>query len=100
MTMIGNTGTYIDSPFHRYEGGTDLSGLDLETLVGLPTEVFRLTEAVDASRSGTRGIGAEVFGDRDLAGTAVLLQTGWDRHFGTPRTASPRPSSPRPGHST
>ena len=33
ITMIGNTGTYIDSPFHRYQGGSDLAGLDLETLV-------------------------------------------------------------------
>jgi arylformamidase len=29
ITMIGNTGTYLDSPFHRYEGGADLSALDL-----------------------------------------------------------------------
>lgn len=91
LTMIGNTGTYLDSPFHRYEGGTDLAGLDLETLVGLPAEVFRLTEAVDPSRGGRRGIGAEVFLDRELAGSAVLLQTGWDRHFGTPAYGEPAP---------
>ncbi len=91
LTMIGNTGTYLDSPFHRYEGGTDLSGLELETLVGLPAEVFRLSEAVDPERGGRRGIGAEVFFDRDLAGTAVLLQTGWDRHFGTPAYGEPAP---------
>ncbi|MGW6007107.1 cyclase family protein [Oerskovia enterophila] len=91
LTMIGNTGTYLDSPFHRYEGGTDLSGLELETLVGLPAEVFRLSEVVDPERGGRRGIGAEVFFDRDLAGTAVLLQTGWDRHFGTPAYGEPAP---------
>lgn len=91
LTMIGNTGTYLDSPFHRYDGGTDLSGLELETLVGLPAEVFRLSEAVDTSRGGARGIGAEVFLDRDLAGSAVLLQTGWDRHFGTPAYGEPAP---------
>ncbi|MFD6167308.1 cyclase family protein [Oerskovia sp. NPDC060287] len=91
LTMIGNTGTYLDSPFHRYEGGTDLSGLELESLVGLPAEVFRLSEAVDPERGGRRGIGAEVFFDRDLAGTAVLLQTGWDRHFGTPAYGEPAP---------
>lgn len=91
LTMIGNTGTYLDSPFHRYEGGTDLSGLELESLVGLSAEVFRLDEVVDPERSGRRGIGAEVFFDRDLAGTAVLLQTGWDRHFGTPAYGEPAP---------
>lgn len=78
ITMAGNTGTYLDSPFHRYADGGDLAGLALETLVGLPAEVFRLTD------SATRGIPAEVFFDRDLAGTAVLLHTGFDRHFGTP----------------
>ncbi|MDF2846105.1 MAG: cyclase family protein [Oerskovia sp.] len=91
LTMIGNTGTYLDSPFHRYDGGTDLSGLELRTLVGLPAELFRLSEVVDTSRGGARGIGAEVFLDRVLAGSAVLLQTGWDRHFGTPAYGEPAP---------
>jgi arylformamidase len=91
LTMIGNTGTYLDSPYHRYDGGADLSGLSLETLVGLPAEVFRLSESVDPSRGGARGIGAEVFYDRDLAGSAVLLHTGWDRHFGTPSYGEPAP---------
>ncbi|MGB3908861.1 MAG: cyclase family protein [Pseudolysinimonas sp.] len=78
ITMIGNTGTYLDSPFHRYGDGADLAGLDLTTLVDLPTEVFHLTDLT------TRGIPVGVFLDRDLRGTAVLLHTGWDRHFGTP----------------
>ena len=42
ITMIGNTGTYLDSPFHRYGDGADLAGLDLSTLVGLPAEVIHL----------------------------------------------------------
>lgn len=78
VTMIGNTGTYLDSPWHRYDGGTDLAGLDLATLVDLPTEIFHLNDLT------TRGIPAEVFWDRDVAGKAVLLHTGWDRHFGAP----------------
>ena len=78
MTLIGNTGTYLDSPFHRYGDGADLAGLDLATLVDLPAEVFHLTDLTG------RGIPAGVFLDRDLRGTAVLLHTGWDRHFGTP----------------
>ncbi len=78
ITMIGNTGTYLDSPFHRYEGGTDLARLALETLVDQPAEVFHLDDSLE------RGIPASVFWDRDLTGKAVLLHTGWDRHFGGP----------------
>ena len=76
ITMIGNTGTYIDSPYHRYEGGTDLAGLELATLVDQPAEVFHIQDSVE------RGIPAAVFFDHDVRGTAVLLHTGWDRHFG------------------
>jgi arylformamidase len=78
VTMIGNTGTYIDSPYHRFEGGDDLAGLDLATLVDLPAEVFHLMDARD------RAIPASVFYDRNVRGAAVLLHTGWDRHFGSP----------------
>ena len=78
ITMIGNTGTYLDSPFHRYGDGPDLAGLELASLVDLPAEVFHLTDLT------TLGIPAEVFFDRDVRGKAVLLHTGWDRLFGTP----------------
>lgn len=90
ITMIGNTGTYLDSPFHRYADGGDLASLDLATLVGLRTEVFHLADAT------SRGITVEDLGDtegavRDLAGSAVLLHTGWDRHFGEPAYATDAP---------
>ncbi|TFV96738.1 cyclase family protein [Orlajensenia leifsoniae] len=91
ITMIGNTGTYLDSPFHRYEGGTDLSGLELETLVGLRAEVFHLDDVDWGTDAATRGIPASVFFDRDLAGSAVLLHTGWDVHFGQPAYATGSP---------
>lgn len=81
ITMIGNTGTYLDSPFHRYAEGGDLASLDLRSLVDLPAEVFHLRDAWTAER---RGIAATTLADRDLRGAAVLLDTGWDRHFGTP----------------
>ena len=85
VTMIGNTGTYIDSPWHRYAGGADLAALSLDSLVDLPTEVFHLHD------SRERGIPASVFWDRDVAGKAVLLDTGWSRHFGTPAYAIDAP---------
>ena len=85
ITMAGNTGTYLDSPYHRYAEGGDLASLDLATLVGVRAEVFHLTDAAN------RGIPAEVFLDRELAGAAVLLHTGWSRHFGTPAYAHGAP---------
>ena len=78
ITLAGSTGTYLDTPYHRYADGADLADLELETLVDLPIELFRLTDATE------RGIPVAAFYDRDLRGTAVLLHTGWDRHFGTP----------------
>lgn len=81
LTMIGNTGTYLDSPFHRYAEGPDLAGLDLASLVGLRAEVFHLE---DAWTPGRRGIRPETLADRDVRGAAVLLHTGWDRWFGQP----------------
>ena len=78
ITMIGNIGTYLDSPVHRYGEGSDLAGLELASLVDLPTEVFHLTDLT------TLGIPAEVFFDRDVRGKAVLLHTGDADRFGTP----------------
>ncbi|WP_285113863.1 cyclase family protein [Leifsonia sp. fls2-241-R2A-40a] len=84
ITMIGNTGTYLDSPFHRYADGSDLAGLDLDTLLGLPAEVVHL------SGEAGRGIAASAL--REFApGSAVLLHTGWDAHFGTAAYASRAP---------
>jgi arylformamidase len=72
IDMVANTGTYLDSPFHRYAEGKDLAGLPLESLAGLNGVVVRTGEAE---------IGREVFEGLDLAGRAVLVQTGWDRHW-------------------
>lgn len=85
VTMIGNTGTYLDSPYHRYDGGTDLAGLDLATLVDLRAEVFHVQDARE------RGIPASVFFDRDIRDAAVLVHSGWDRHFGTPAYSTGAP---------
>lgn len=85
ITMIGNTGTYLDSPYHRYADGGDLASLDLATLVGLRAEVVHVADATD------RGVPASVFFDRDVAGAAVLVHTGWDAHFGRPAYATGAP---------
>ena len=85
ITLAGNSGTYLDSPYHRYADGADLAELELETLVDLPLELFRLVDAAE------RNIPATVFYDRDLRGAAVLVHTGWDRHFGTPAYAAGAP---------
>lgn len=76
IEMVGNTGTYIDAPFHRYADGKDLSELALEQVADLEGLVFR----ADPSR---RAIGPELFGRADVRGKAVLVQTGWSKHWGT-----------------
>lgn len=77
ITMVGNTGTYIDSPFHRYEDGADLAGLDLNTLVDLPTIVIHRRDVI------ARAVDVDELPEDIEAGCAVLIDTGWDRHFGT-----------------
>ena len=94
ITMIGNTGTYLDSPFHRYAEGPDLAGLDLSTLVGLRAEVFHLEDGWSAAE---RGIRPDVLADRDVRGAAVLLHTGWDRWFGRPEYGVGAPFLTREG---
>ncbi len=74
IDMIANTGTYLDTPAHRYEGGWDLSALPLKSVALVPGVVVDATGAIDRHHF----VGVE------LAGRAVLLRTGWDRHWGTP----------------
>src|ERR1700730_10019607 len=68
LHLCGNTGTYVDSPRHRYRDGTDLAGLSLERLAHLQTVV------IDATGAG-RAIDAEHFHGLDVAGKAVLVRT-------------------------
>ena len=76
IEMVANTGTYIDAPFHRYEGEIDLSGLELASLANLDGIVFRVG-------SETRSIDHDLFAGKDIRGKAVLIHTGWDRHWRT-----------------
>jgi len=77
IEMVGNTGTYLDAPFHRFEQGADVGALRLEKLADLEGIV------VDASAAG-RAVEAELFDGIDLTGRAVLVRTGWSRHWRTP----------------
>ena len=85
LHLCGNTGTYVDSPRHRYRKGSDLSELPLKSLAHLPTLV------VDASSSPHRGIGPTVFRGLQLRDCAVLVRTGWSRYWRTPAYFEPNP---------
>jgi len=91
ITMIGNTGTYFDSPFHRYGDGVDLAGLDLATLVDLPTEVFHLDALISPER---RAITTDLVSGHDVRGAAVLLHTDGTGCSARRSTATARRSSP------
>lgn len=83
IEMVANTGTYLDSPFHRYPEGKDLSQLELSSLANLNGIVVRsLTAGIDSSQ---RGISPAALVGSDLKGKAVLFNTGWDRHWRTER---------------
>jgi kynurenine formamidase len=76
IEMVANTGTYVDSPFHRFADGIDLAELPLESLAELPGIVVHATGA-------ERPINMEAFRGLDLKGKAVLVHTGWARHWRT-----------------
>jgi arylformamidase len=83
LDMVANTGTYVDAPFHRYASGKDLSELPLESLAELEAIVIR------CSAQSTRAVEADAlaraFARTDVRGKAVLVHTGWDRHWRTDR---------------
>ena len=85
IDMVANTGTYIDAPFHRYADGADLADLSLSSLAALPGIVVRQpwekAIAVDTA----------AFEQLDVRGKAVLVHTGWDRHWRTERYGENHP---------
>ena len=78
LTLIGNTGTYLDAPYHRYADGADLSSVPLAATADLPATVVRVTG------TGQRAIDVGALAGLDVRGQAVLLHTGDDARFGTP----------------
>ncbi|HVG23021.1 MAG TPA: cyclase family protein [Thermoanaerobaculia bacterium] len=74
IEMIANTGTYVDAPSHRDADGADIAQLPLEQLVFLPGTLVHLQE---------RALRVEHVGQLDLRGRALLVHTGWSRHWRT-----------------
>jgi arylformamidase len=81
LIMVGNTGTYLDAPSHRFADGADLAAIPLARTVGVPAVVIRV--------GGTRRreIAAGTLAAVGVRGKAVLLHTGDDARFGTPQYA-------------
>lgn len=84
VAWVGNVGTYVDSPYHRFPGTPDVSELPLDRLVDLPTVV------VDARGAPGRAIDVPLPAG-PLAGHAVLFRTDWDARWGTPAYWEPGP---------
>jgi arylformamidase len=84
LHLCGNTGTYVDSPRHRFRAGVDLAGLSLERLADLPVMV------VDATGAG-RAIGSDVLPTGDLHGKGLLVRTEFSRHWRTDSYFSDNP---------
>jgi kynurenine formamidase len=77
IEMVANTGTYLDSPFHRYQDGKDLSELELTSIANLDGVVLK------AGAGARRAIDASQFEGLDVRDKAVLIRTGWDSHWRT-----------------
>jgi kynurenine formamidase len=75
ISMVANTGTYLDSPFHRFAEGDDLAGLSLACLADLEGICLRIGDE--------RAVTPAHLEPLDLAGRALLIHTGWDRHWET-----------------
>ena len=89
VDLPGNTGTYLDTPFHRYRDGPDLAAISLERIAGLPGLIVEAPEKpgpidLDLSADSSRG-------------RAVLIRTSWDRRWGTEAYWEPGPFLTRDG---
>lgn len=73
IDLVGNTGTYLDSPFHRFADGDDLAAVALSRVAQL--------DAVTVDARGRTAVDVDLFTERTVTGRAVLIHTGWDRHW-------------------
>src|SRR3989440_11210524 len=82
IEMVANTGTYLDSPFHRYEDGKDLSELELASLADLDGIVVSArVKGERAKGEEQRAIHTDMFEGIGVRGKAILIYTGWDAHW-------------------
>ncbi len=77
IEMIANTGTYLDTPFHRYADGKDLSEIDLAQMTGLDGVIVRVPH------NERLAVTEQDFVGHDVAGKAVLVHTGWSEFWNT-----------------
>jgi len=77
IEMVANTGTYIDCPFHRFADGRDFSQIGIEELADIDAIVVR------AEQRDSPAVGVEFFRGLEIRNRAVLVHTGWDRHWNT-----------------
>jgi len=75
IEMVANTGTYVDCPFHFFEDGKDLAAMKLEAFADLPAITIDATDRMEA--------GVELFKNKEIRGKAVLVHTGWSKHWNT-----------------
>ncbi len=83
IEMVANTGTYIDCPFHRFEKGKDLAEVGLSAFVDL--------EAICIDVQGVDVVDVEYFKGYHLKDKAVLVFTGWSKHWDTATYFSEHP---------
>lgn len=82
LALVGNTGTYLDAPYHFHADRADIAQLPARRLVNVPITMIRAY--------GRQAVTSEQLGDAArLRGTAVLVHTGWARHWGTPAYQAP-----------
>lgn len=86
ISMVSNTGTYLDSPYHRFGGGHDLAALPIDRFTDLDGIVVRVQD------TGRRAVDREALLPYDVTGRAVLIHTGWDRHWGTDQYGEGHPT--------
>lgn len=87
-SFLGNTGAYLDSPFHRHASGDDLATLNLASTVDLPGIVVDARQQVN---DGSISVGREALEGLDVRGKAVLIATGWSQHWSTPAYLGAKP---------
>jgi arylformamidase len=89
IDMVANTGTYLDTPFHRFADGFDLSELPLDSVTGLAGIAVDFTK--HAASAISRHDLTDALGGRSVRDAAVLIHTGWAVHWRTPHYLSGHP---------